>query len=798
MAFDLLDLPPTSRLTINQYYFKIDRTFEDRYELISSEGYQIQRTMPRIDVPTLVKIGDLEVDPFYFDVDGNPARPDSGVKLLAAYPTDEIRDALIKNKICQIFYREWRAGLVSLATRKPRVKGTRRRRASMALPVDVWWEQNQLRLLEAIKPFLVLGAEGPANLPKRGRFRFSGFSLGTAPSFKKDFEKFRSAGFALTDFIRNVDAMRRGGRKLDPEMRAFCLKEIRSVLLSPERMSLSLFRRYLTALLKHHPGRLKDKAPPTHQALERLILTLNHSLLIAARFGLKEMIDKANMWGDGPDFRRVGQMVIQDCWKVDLMVLMNDVGDWMVAPHDGGEENSLRRRIWASVVIDAFSRVILGFAFGLTESAALNRQALRMAVSDKTLYAQRAGCKAPPVPPIGIEAILTDVGTSFQGADFFVPALTLTRNTNIGPADAPWLRGLKERFFRTVKEQLLVFFSGYTFGNIVARGDYPAEERASLEMSELGNEFFLYVNDVYNISGHSGIDGQVPIERFKQGFNVLGGADVCTRDEVRLIFGVDLLLPLTRQGICFAANQYRSAELATFLGSRGPQKQMRAKVDPVDLGRISVFFEGAWHTLFAPRCMVGVGLTDWCIECNALERRYAAEAAVYEDIVADALLRLQRKGAEARLRARIRDLNYDNYAVAGAARRLKLRVRENGSPTTDRELLAYDSSSIEGAAEATGVDPDYIEVFIDPDAQEVPPDRYADDADPEGVDIDGDPLLPTVTNATADADRLPVKPASQEKPVRKKGPSKEKPTKPATALAPVKFLPTPKGKDNRK
>jgi len=469
----------------------------------------------------------------------------------------------------------------------------------------------------------------------------------------------------------------------------------------------------------------------------------------------------------------------------------------MVAPYDGGEENSLRRRIWVSVVIDAFSRVILGFAFGLTESAALNRQALRMAVSDKTLYAQRAGCKTPPVPPIGIEAILTDVGTSFQGAEFFVPALTLTRNTNIGPADAPWLRGLKERFFKTVKEQLLVFFSGFTFGNIVARGDYPAEERASLEVSELGNEFFLYVNDVYNLSQHDGIDGQVPIERFKQGFNVRGGADVPSKDEVRLIFGVDLWLPLTRQGVCFAANQYRSAELADFLSRRGPQSRMRAKVDPVDLGRISVFFEGAWHTLFGPRCMENVGLTDWCIECNALKRRYAAEAAVYEDIVADALLRLQRKGAEARLRSQILDLNYDNYAVADAARRLKLRVRENGSPTTDGELLAYDSSSGEGATETTGVDPEYIEVFIDPDAQELPSDRYADDADPEGVDIDGDPLPPNVIDATVDADRIPVEPA-QEKPIRRKGPPKTKPKKPATPLPPVKFLPTPKGKDNRK
>src|SRR3546814_4107563 len=72
------------------------------------------------------------------------------------------------------------------------------------------------------------------------------------------------------------------------------------------------------------------------------------------------------------------------------------------------------------------------------------------------------------------------------------------------------MRGRIERVFGTIHTQLLSWFDGRTFENVVARGDYPAEARASLLVEELNRVLIRYVVDYYHNHPHEGLGGEPP------------------------------------------------------------------------------------------------------------------------------------------------------------------------------------------------------------------------------------------------------------------------------------------------
>src|SRR3546814_19169462 len=72
------------------------------------------------------------------------------------------------------------------------------------------------------------------------------------------------------------------------------------------------------------------------------------------------------------------------------------------------------------------------------------------------------------------------------------------------------MRGRIEGVFGTIHAQLLSWFDGRTFENVVARGDYPAEARASLLVEELNRVLIRYVVDYYHNHPHEGLGGETP------------------------------------------------------------------------------------------------------------------------------------------------------------------------------------------------------------------------------------------------------------------------------------------------
>src|SRR3546814_3688273 len=98
-----------------------------------------------------------------------------------------------------------------------------------------------------------------------------------------------------------------------------------------------------------------------------------------------------------------------------------------------------------------------------------------MVVIDKTKLADLAGATTS-WDMYGLpETIVTDAGSGFISVAFRSAVSELGAESMLPPAGRPQMRGRIERVFGTIHTQLLSWFDGSTFENVVARGDYPAD-----------------------------------------------------------------------------------------------------------------------------------------------------------------------------------------------------------------------------------------------------------------------------------------------------------------------------------
>lgn len=354
------------------------------------------------------------------------------------------------------------------------------------------------------------------------------------------------------------------------------------------------------------------------------------------QLGLKRTKEKRGSNAEGPRYTRIGEMVTMDCWKTDIVVLLKKLGIWMRLSRRQKKEWGVRRRVWVCVAMDVSNRKVVGIGFGLSESPELTRRVLRMVGSGTSEEASVVGCQSPPSSGIGIEILATDSGVAFRHGFFTSSALSLVDQLKVGIVGQPWRQAMKERLFRTTKEQALPYFSGLSFGNPVARGDFDAMADASNTLCVFGNGLFRYFFDVYHMSGHRGLDGQPPKNRFDDALEATGMKPAPT-DAIRLIaFGLERELPLTSQGLTHMGIEYKAVWLADIFKKR-VATTMRVKVDPCDLGHLGVLWDDEWQIVDASPEFFGVGATLWRQKREELARRYGQQAEINFPIVAQAL-----------------------------------------------------------------------------------------------------------------------------------------------------------------
>ena len=710
------ELSVFSRLLWGGDRFRINETGEDAYGLICSDGTGKTKSLPWSNIAALLESGELVEEKGIFDAEGKLAPQGSPYITIAACKTSDHKT--IMRRLLWVrdhVHPDWLAGEVQL-TKK-----------SLDPYIVIKHEEVEAKLREIF-------GEKPKK-PRRGQP--TGVAAPSYSALKRDHLIFRRPGFLPSEFRSKTENCVHGGKRVKPDRRAECLKVIREIHANEGRMTLAGLRQHLKAVLP------EGMAAPHEDTLAKMIRDMPDGRVIGARFGLKAMVEQRGLFSEGPRYTMVGEMIYLDCWKTDIVLILKDCGAWMRLSRNVRRllQSVLKDRVWVCVAMCMASRAILGIAFDIAETPEVTRRALRMAVSDRQMYAEMAGCKQPPVPQIGIAGIRHDSGPAFTDKDFHFAALAITGDTAIGIVNRPRYRGALERFFRTVAMQLLAYFTGRTFSNVVERGEYNSQDRASVIMEAFGNAFFRYVNDVYHLRGHGGLSGQPPIDFFGEALEETGCADIPNSDQLRIGFGIRKEATLTGEGIRYMGIQYQAKWLAPLLRDGG-RKMMIFMVDPVDLGRLSVLHENAWHTIPGPLEMQGVGLTQLIRTSNQLKAKHGAQAELHWPIVAEALKDFAALGAKSKVEAQLLDTSYDSEFLDNAERAMTLRLVFRPAPSSFVAPLSITAGGLgKGFAVQGNILP--IGPFGGTEA-EAEPDREQDDEvyesvpDVDEVDVDSD------------------------------------------------------------
>ncbi|RUV04135.1 transposase [Mesorhizobium sp. M6A.T.Cr.TU.017.01.1.1] len=380
-----------------------------------------------------------------------------------------------------------------------------------------------------------------------------------------------------------------------------------------------------------------------------------------------------------------------DEWEIHLQAL-----DWnsdLLAHLSDQDIREIKRvRIHVAVAMDVATRFVLGVSFAETASVPNVMAALKMAVSDRSKIASAAGA-ATRWGPFGglLGGVHSDMGSSF-GETFRVAVTDLQGDHVAGPAARSEIRGHIERLFRTLHETFLVNFTGRTFSNPVAKGDYDSAKRASLTINELYLNFVRHILDVYHNTPHGGLHGQTPYNAWIGAVEQFELPPPPDQRALRAIFGLEFDRVTTPEGIHFQNLKYNSEKFQKHRQLHGDGR-VRIRVDCDNIHEISVLLGGEWHPLRTHHSLEGISIAAWAAVRNELARRFGEEARIAEPIVLQAISDIKAAGDAAAVRARLGATHPSAQDIERDQRKLFIGF-DMGAPQVEAPSLAQDSFDV--------------------------------------------------------------------------------------------------------
>ncbi len=284
-----------------------------------------------------------------------------------------------------------------------------------------------------------------------------------------------------------------------------------------------------------------------------------------------------------------------ECWQIDHCQL-----DLLVVDESDGK--NVLGRPWLTLVLDTYSRAVVGYYLSLTTPTSLSICcALRRAILPKPLTAW---------PMCGIpESLHIDHGKDFTSKHLAQVAADLDFRLIFATPYLARAKGKVERFFETLNTQLWCELPGYVGSNLQ---DRPHEVQPALTLQEVEAYFVAFFVKVYHQQVHSTI-GDRPAVRWQQP-DFFPRLPASERE-------LDLLLLLTeermvqREGIRFYHLRYWSHELVDLIGQR-----VQIRYDPENICELIVYHDSRFICVAGAPQLEGleINLADW----RALQARH--------------------------------------------------------------------------------------------------------------------------------------------------------------------------------
>lgn len=392
-------------------------------------------------------------------------------------------------------------------------------------------------------------------------------------------------------------------------------------------------------------GGLPALAEVSESTIRRRIKALDEFDVVAARESLTTAKNKFGAHTGGVDVWAPLERVEMDEWQIDLMAILNEAGIDFTNEKFRDLEIG---RYWVCVAMDTATRSILGLKLSRQPCAEDAKSVLWMAMRDKSDISKQLGCETSWKQFGHIHQLFVDNGHAFVNVDFKAAVKDLAIEYEVLPAGVPKLRARIERVFLTLAMMLMPYLTGRTFGNPVERGDYPSEKYAVHTAESIIELLVRFIVDIYHVKSHRGLEYASPNDAWDKLCTQYGWSPALNNHKLRHSLGLDIRRKSGRHGLLVCGINYHSKRLDQHFRQHGAE-DLELRIDPENLGHVSVWFEGAWHSV--PALIDGVeGLSFATWESTILELRQTNRnlVAINQEIIDRAIARVKEIDAEQR------------------------------------------------------------------------------------------------------------------------------------------------------
>ncbi len=351
-------------------------------------------------------------------------------------------------------------------------------------------------------------------------------------------------------------------RRISPE----CQQVIEGLALTPPKRSIAQIHREVSELAKR-----QGWPEMSYGSVYAIVRAIDPALQVLAHEGSRvyqELYDLLFL----QEVKRPNER-----WQADHCLL----NIWLL------DEQGKARRVYLTSILDDFSRAILGYRLSFdAPSAYQTGLTLRQAVLGK---------QDERWPMWGIPEILyTDHGSDFTSKHLEQVAGQLSIQLIFSQVGRPRGRGKGERFFRTVKQQVLPGLPGYISperrsyrsarkgrGQAMAQAR-QAKRQACMTLSEFDEHFRMWLLETYHHRRQTRLRG-TPLARWQEG-KWLPRPPKSENDLDLLLLYEGETRQVHQEGIRFQGHWYMDVKLAGYVRST-----VRIYYDPADLRTITVY-----------------------------------------------------------------------------------------------------------------------------------------------------------------------------------------------------------------
>lgn len=320
------------------------------------------------------------------------------------------------------------------------------------------------------------------------------------------------------------------------------------------------------------------------------------------------------------------------------------------------EEGRLAGRPSLTLLLDRFSRCVLGFYISLTgHGVDAVFGALRHALLPKTYLKSR-------YPEIRNQwlchgrftTLLADNGSEFAGQAAHCAALDLSINLEFCGSMMPNHKPHVERFFYTFNHRFIHTLKGASLSRVSDREGEQLQNDACLTLPELERLIHVWIVDIYHARPHSGLDGRTPADVWAE------SAQRFPPDLSLSVLHIDQALSevaesaLGKGGITINNNRFASERLCALRRMLPAGAKVKVRFNRRDVGSILVLDEFSQEYFRVPNIKPEqAGLS---IEQDAAVRKARREAGSYDSLaVAGSEALIRQKTNELHATRKIRD-----------------------------------------------------------------------------------------------------------------------------------------------